>query len=250
MSRAAQMSALGKRRWLASPTKYGKAPKRRATWRGPVVVKGYTRTAGYYGRFRGRSAATGEKKFFDTRFAETVVASTGAITNPSLNLIPQGTTESDRIGRKCNIKNIHIKGELKFPNSAVAGSTADRIRIIIYQDKQTNGATATVANILDNTVGGALIDSFRNLSESGRFYILMDRTMDLVAQSGGAPNAGENFGEVKKSWRFNKTCNMPLEFSSTTGAITEIRSNNIGVLAVTEAGLATLQYTCRVRFSE
>lgn len=220
----------------------------------PVYAKrrrtgaGYVRTVGFYGRFRGRSAgAGGEQKFFDTTFAEATVASAGAITNPSLNLIPQGVTESTRVGRKCVIKKIHFKGELKMPSSATSTLTADRLRVIVFIDKQANGAAATVASILET----ASIDSFRNLAESGRFLILHDKTSDLNSGSGaGNTAAGVLWGETKRTWRLNKTCNLPIEFSSTTGVITEIRSNNIGVLAISEAGLATLQYTCRVRFSD
>lgn len=214
----------------------------------PKRVRGYKKVV-RRARIPVQRLPSGEKKFFDTAFAETIVASTGAITNLSLNLIPQGVTESTRIGRKCTVKSVHLHGEFKFPNSAVAGSTADRMRLIVYQDKQANGATATVADILDSTVG-TVIDSFRNLSETGRISILHEQSCDLSAQSGGAPNGVENFGEVKKTFKINKVLNMPLEFSAGTGAIAEIRSNNIGVLAVTEAGLMTLQYTARVRFSD
>jgi len=50
-----------------------------------------------------------------------------------------------------------------------------------------------------------------------------------------------------------KKCNIPIEYSGTTGAITEIRSNNIFLLASSDGqadDLVTMVGNCRVRFSD
>lgn len=230
-----------KRKMRAGPSSASSSRKRRVGQ--SRVIPGFTQTSGYYGRFATRG---GELKFFDTTKVQSVIAAVGNITDLSVNLIPQGVTESTRVGRKCVVKRIHFRGEVRMPDSAASGTTADRLRIIIYQDKQANGATATIASLLETTS----IDSFRNLAESGRFRVLLDRNYDVAAQSGSGNGTVDRFGEQKKTFKFNKLCNIPLEFAATTGAITEIRSNNIGVLAISEAGVVTLQYTCRIRFSD
>lgn len=209
-------------------------------------TKGYVRTGGYYGRFAGKNA---EKKFFDTTRASHIPAQAGTISNLSLNLIPQGTTESQRIGRKCVIKSLFIKGYILSNATSDENKTSDRMRIIVYQDKQCNGATAAVTDILET----AAINSFRNLAESGRFKILKDKTY-VTGSPGGSYNGTNDLWAAKYvNLRINfANLNIPLEFNSTTGAITEIRSNNIGILALSELGTPsqTLAYTARVRFSD
>lgn len=66
--------------------------------------------------------------------------------------------------------------------------------------------------------------------------------------------ASDNGGVVSNSavvrnGSFYKKCNVPLEFSSTTGAITEIRSNNIGVLLISAEGTAKFDSSIRIRFT-
>ena len=58
------------------------------------------------------------------------------------------------------------------------------MRVMLYHDKQANGATAAVLDILES----ADYQSFNNLVNSGRFRILMDRTYAmnyLTLASGG-----------------------------------------------------------------
>lgn len=223
-----------RRKWRQtsySPQRFSRVPRFRA---------GFNRTAGYYGRYP--RASQGESKFFDTTVAQTTVQTAGNILSPSLNLIPQGTTESNRDGRKCVVTALNMRGQVTIPSVASAGQ-ADRVRIIVYQDKQANGSPATVTQILET----AAVNSFRNLAESQRFTILKDQNVDLVPQYGSTAGSGE----INYSWKFYKKCNIPLEFNSTTGAITEIRSNNIGVLVISFDGTnttASFGFTSRVRF--
>ena len=60
----------------------------------------------------------------------------------TLNDIPQGTGESQRIGRKCTITKILARLEFKFlsdveaTNPNATSRTFDTIRIMLYWDKQ------------------------------------------------------------------------------------------------------------------
>lgn len=173
----------------------------------------------------------------------------GTIEIPSLNLIPQGTTESNRIGRKCTIKSISVKGSVQMAVSDNASQADQRYRMIWYLDKQTNGAEPTVLDILET----ASINSFRNLANSSRFRVLRDVTKNCPVSATGV-TAVNAFTTLSDQWtfRFNKRCNIPLEFSGTTGVITELRSNNIGMLAITQTAdrLPSFGFTARVRFSD
>lgn len=122
-------------------------------------------------------------------------------------------------------------------------TTTDTVRLIVYQDKQANGATIAVLDLLET----ANYQSFNNLSNSGRFRVLMDRTHTLVAASA---IAGPSTGEDGMNFTFFKQLNMPIEFSAGAGVIAEICTNNIGVLAISRGGGVLLDSKFRLRFTD
>jgi len=216
-------------------------PKKKAT----KSEQGLLRTGGYYGRYNKPLVSTNEKKFKDTTLAATAVPAAGVILSSSVNLIAQGTTESTRIGRKCQLRNIYIHGNISLPSTNTATQTSDIVRLIVYIDKQTNGAAAEVTDILKD----ADYRSFRNLANQERFVILKDKTYDISAQAqatGTAQTTGVNTYHIK----MYKKLDLPIEFSSTTGAITEIKSNNIGIMAIGLSERAEVSYICRIRFDD
>ncbi len=176
---------------------------------------------------------------------DAVIAVNGTIT-ASINLIAQGVTESQRIGRKCTIEHILWRWNIQQKSQAVMSATSITVRLIVYHDKQANGAAASVTDILESDN----FQSFNNLSNSGRFRILYDRVMSKQ-QDGSIAGPVTNEWEVNGS--FFKKVSIPIEFSAATGAIGEIRSNNIGVLILGGANSgsnATLDSKFRLRFSD
>lgn len=227
------------------PMMIAKAP---AVVRAAVRAKGgrgYLRTGGFYGRYQGKNA---EMKFFDTSlsltFPTTAVCSTTAATG-GVNLIAQGTGEQNRIGRKCTIKSMYIKGKIVY--APAAGATgADLLTLYVILDKQANGAYPGITDVFtaNTDIGSTML----NLSNSERFSVLA-KVQVAVNPAAGATTA---FNNVVEPIHVFKRLNVPLEFSSTTGAITELKSNNI-VLAYSAAygnNLATLTAQCRLRFAD
>ena len=208
--------------------------------------RGYARTVGFYGRYKGPSA---ELKFFDVNLSSKPGLN-GSIFASSLNLIPQGTTESERIARKAVIKSIDIRYDLKKAEATGAdlNNTTTLFRMIIYKDKQANGSAATVTDILEAN----LIHSHFNLANKGRFVILKDKTYELNAIAAASKTASTiTYGTVSLYDRYKKSCSIPIEFDSTTGALTEIRSNNLGILVFVGNSLTgdtTLSIKCRLRY--
>ncbi len=213
------------------------------------MQRGYLRTEGFYGRYRtvGYVGSGGELKFHDVDLDDAVVTNSGAVT-ASINLIAQGVTEVQRVGRKCTIKSIGWHYNYSLPEITAAGSPPpfDNLRVILFVDKQANGATAVVLDILET----ADFQSFRNLSNSGRFRTLMDKTFALNYRAGAGITASSDYPSITFNGTFYKNCNIPLEFSATTGAITEIRSNNIGVLLISSANVSGFASKFRLRFSD
>ncbi len=200
----------------------------------------------------GRRATDAELKFHDVDVNDAVVAAACNIENSgSVNLIPQGITEITRVGRKCVVKAISWNYSVSLPvvNDTAGAPTADTVRIILYQDKQCNGATATASGIT-GILRSDDFQSFRELANTGRFNILMDRTMSLQYTAGAGDGAVNDFAMVKRHGSFHKRCNIPLEFNAAAGALTEIRSNNLGVMVCSEEGVAGFESKLRLRFSD
>lgn len=179
-----------------------------------------------------------ETKYLDTILASTTLATTGTILSPSLNIIAQGDGQSDREGRRVVITKISIRGIA----ATTAAEDTDAYRFILYQDKQCNGATATVANILESTVSL----SFNNMSNSRRFKILWD-THNVVGPNAGVTAA---FAQGLEWIKVNIPCDIPIDYNSTatTGALTTQTSNNIGILGISVLGLVNVTYHVRIRF--
>lgn len=249
--RARSVSARARARYRTTlgATSTGRRVRRRIdvrTVRGRYA--GYERTGGYYGRYNKKDSE--ELKFHDVTFSDAVIATAGAILNTgSINLIAQGTSESERIGRKCTLRAIGLRWDVSMPeqDAVATPETGDVIRMIIYEDKQANGATAAVTDILET----ADYQSFNNLSNSSRFRTLMDRTwaINYIALASDGAGVVSSPSHILADTFFKK-CDIPLEFSATTGALTEIRSNNIGILVISRAGIGGIGGHIRLRFSD
>lgn len=203
-----------------------------------MVVPGFTRAVGNYARYAGAGA---EKKFFDTALSF-LFDTTGEVpATGQLTLIPQGDTESTRDGRKATIKSIQIRGILSFAPGATVGTGASYLYLIL--DTQCNGAAAAVTDVFTSN---DMTTNMLNLNNSGRFRIL--KKWEWAWNVGAGVSAAYN--NATKLLEFYKSCNIPVDWSSTTGAITEIRSNNLFLMAGANAQDDTVQFTgtCRLRF--
>jgi len=229
--RAAKIARLSE--LMSSPRSVGRLVQR--------VDPGYIRSGGYYGRFTGPNA---ELKFFDTALTFSVDATMEVPATGQLVLIPQGVTESTRVGRKCIIKSIEVKGTIADAPAAAANA-ASSAYVWLVLDKQCNGAAAAATDVFTSTAAQtALI----NLANSERFVILKKWVWSFNS-SAGVTTAYNN---TRREFEYYRRCNIPIEFSSTTGAITEIKSNNLFLLAGAVGGDDTSGVTgiCRVRFSD
>lgn len=206
------------------------------------VRPGYTRRSGYYGRYNTRTSS--ELKFFDTSVNTTFDLTGEVLSGGQLCLVPQGTTESTRIGRKIVIKAIDMKAVIYVATPTTLPN--DFIQLALVLDKQCNGAAAAYTDIYTTNA----INSFRNMANSDRFTIIKTWRMPMNPIS--VDSAGTNY---VYSWRnivYHKTCNIPIEYSSTTGAITEIRSNNIFLvgIAANQDDKSTIIATVRIKYSD
>ncbi len=197
-----------------------------------------------------------ELKFHDVIVNVNDISSDGQIGKDSVNLIAQGTSESQRIGRKVTLKHIAYRYSYHMDRKQDQTSIVNGqvVRLILYIDKQANGATAAVTDILEEATDNYL--SFLNLANKGRFVILMDRSHDLnyytmtVIDNAGVPNYSSQ-KIIKIADEFQTDLDLPINFNSTAGAITEITSNNIGLLFTsTDFNTLDIESRVRIRFTD
>ncbi len=215
-------------------------------------ANGRYRKVGFWGRYPGAGGPThgGELKFHDIDWNEAAAdLSAGVISNTSsLVLIGQGVTESTRIGRKAVIRSIGWRGKLQLELTA-AVQTANTIRMMIIQDKQCNGA-APVVSTVSGVLESANYQSFNNLANKGRFKVLYDKffNMNLLAAAGNG--TANDSASVDRSFSFFKKCNIPMEYSGVAdpSVITEVRTNNIFGLMISNSSLSTVSLDSKLRF--
>lgn len=225
--------------YTAKPTS---APKKKAStrWmqsRPPIAP--YARPVG-----RGRGAP--ELKYKDTAQAFTAPGTTGAITSSTLCSMVEGNTDQTRIGNKITVKSVMIRGRARMASTNNVANTADTMRIIVYIDRQANGAAATVTDIL----ASADWRSFNNLDNTDRFYTLCEETICMQI-GGGVPSVGYLFGVANSEFFLKKTkLNLDVKYKGNAGTIADIASANIGVLAITAGGFADLEYIARIKYTD
>ncbi len=194
-------------------------------------------------RFARRKVYGQELKFFDTLIAIGGIPTAGAV-HPTFNNVAEGTARSERVGRKIVIRRIGWKySNLATPTPPVESTV---VRLIVFLDTQANGATATVAEILDT----AQYHSFRKLENAQRFSILMDRThpcnvLAKTTATGIDFDYGFDF--------YSKELNIPIEFDNSfiDGRLETIRSNNIGLLLISKSNNdVDVNGTMRIRYTD
>jgi len=209
----------------------------------PRAEQGYYRDTGFYNRFvPANMGGLGEKKYFDTASGPTATVAYPAATITSLNLVPQNTNPNGRIGRSIKINKLNFRAIFSVGGTTVA---SDILRCILFIDTQANGALPIVTDLLDQTA--AHLTNFNLLANNRRFIVLkdwiftMNKTVELTTGSNST---------TLKFIKLNKKLDLNVEFSSTTGAITEIRSNNLVLLISGGSVASTFETTARIRYTD
>ncbi len=239
------------RRGVAAATRRYKKRTGRATGRrfGP----GFQRTIGYYGRF-GRSAGKNqEQNFLDVTITDAAVA-TGGTVQSNIQLVVQGDGQSQRNGRKINIRKVQARWDITLPTTATAADTSDVVRLLLVHDKSTNGVELTPGNV---NSGVLVLDdylAFNNLINTGRFVVLMDRFYELKSQAGSGRGTTDtlSYGEDVICDSFFKEMDLSVQYdtSASTGVISTIRTNSLHWVTFSKAGLCALNMKSRIRFDD
>lgn len=152
--------------------------------------------------------------------------------------IAQGTSALTRIGRKIMLKSLLLTGHITMQPTP-GTSLNDIVYLYIILDRQANGAYPAIADIWSEVVPAACL---RNLDTAKRFKILKTMMWTLNASDASTP--------VIQDFEIFLKMNKWIDFSSDTGAITEIKSNNILCVWGSDFGVSTIAGSSRVRFTD
>lgn len=181
--------------------------------------------ARYMGRYRTSSGSTraGELKAVDGLLSADNLASTAVIvgTNGLVDqtAIAQGTGDDQRIGRKITVKSMECNLGVKSDSSRAFAN----LRLVL--DTQTNGAHPSYLDIMSSNIPQ---QAFPNLDNRERFKTLWKFQGALPFMNGSSSEC---------SWNIFKKMNLPVHFSGSTGAIADIRDNNVYLIADSDASI-------------
>ncbi len=230
---------------------------------------GYDRRGNGLYRFskRRKKGLAIEKKFVDstTGTIATPIALTtnwvqikGQVSDGSWVGIAQDNTATTRIGRKIVVTDILWKGSLELQANVASstdrsGAAWENFRLVVYLDKQSNGAASASTLIFETDV----IDAFRNIENASRFKILWDKSYRIRSQYQHAQNGATlsmSTQQATVKFKYHWRGFIPIEYNdtATTGAIGTVRSNNIGCFICGEntnsGSVAELYGSLRLRF--
>jgi len=204
----------------------------------PAPLQGYVRTSSAYRR----GAGVGETKFFDTGNSDSGDATAGSIN--LLCTVPQDATESGRVGRKINVKSINIRAYFTLDSQSTNPPTGAIVRWMIIMDKQTNGATFAMSDLLAAVVP----NGFRNLDNVDRFVVIKDKSVTLNCMTmNSTTSSAINYS---RQIRFTKKCNIPIEYSGTTGVIGQVKSNNLYFVYISSDVVSNAIWKGRIRYTD
>lgn len=173
---------------------------------------------------------------------------TGAV--QSINVIPQGVLENERIGVKVIVRSIQISGFVTLIGqiSGLPGNV-NRVQLSVVVNSANNGAAASNLNdILDPP----LPDGHRVVSHMNQWKVLWTRTFMLNTGAGAGDGINNDWAAKGYGFKMYKRCAIPLRFDGATGGVTELATNNIQFVAwnLVTPPVVVVDCNIRIRYSD
>ncbi len=166
-----------------------------------------------------------EFKFIDTQLTESAQNATPIITQ--LTNVVQGVTDTTRLGNKITVTGLMLR-------YTVEDTITNKYRIMIVQDKQTNGVIYAAGDLLEDATSFDNLISPANRDNKKRFRVMYDR-LHLISVNGVANGQGRKFVKL----------NLTVSYDGNAGDITDLTSSSLSLLTV--AHTASVAHTIFVR---
>lgn len=195
-------------------------------------------------------AVLGERKVIDIN-NNIFAFSAGPATN-LLNGCIAGSQNFNRIGRKIMLKTLQVRGHIQAATDGTA--TEGLCRMIIFYDKQTNGAAPAHTDVVKSqNISGAtastVFDMF-NLDNRDRFVILRDRAYSMSNQSTVATQtvAGTTTDQLIEEY---VPINMETIYNAgTAGTVGDITTGGLFVIFLSNNASYQFSGAFRLRFQD
>lgn len=225
----------------------------------------------------------GEMKYFDTTLndsalsavtstwvagtikdpATTINLGSAAVATPLCLVAPTvGAGLNQRVGRKITVRKIKVHGTINVAQQAAqaAADSANKVRIVLVQDCQTNAAQMTSAQLFNDASANeptVTINAFQNPNNFGRFRVLKDKmiTMSNLNLTGSPTAADVVQASARYQFKFNVNFKIPVEvhFNATNGGtVADIVDHSFHIICGAEnvAYAPTLSYYVRVCYKD
>lgn len=148
--------------------------------------------------------------------------------------IDYGNTDNSRIGDK--VKAVSLTGIFSVTNNTSASFTQHRI--MIFRDKQTNGAIPSFGDLVTSATN---LWSLRNLDKYKQFKMYKDIILST-----------DNVSNTRKTIRINIPFNFTIDYQEGGASVSAIAKNSLWIYFITDAvtNLPTLNYDFRFRFRD
>lgn len=185
-----------------------------------------------------------ELKYLDTFMNGTVATSTSTLT--LLNGLTQGDNVSNREGDSISPTSIQCKFNLSQVATAVQYEI--NVRHIVFWDSQANGAAPAAGDLLDlATITQAVLAPYKRQYQK-RFKIVSDKSYVMHPKVIDPATAGEVVAATHHGgWKRSLSRVVKYRNSQNTGTITDIATNSLYSLWVTNDSSANLAVFCGYR---
>jgi hypothetical protein len=205
---------------------------------------------------------TPELKAFDTfDVGVPIIPGTVSAGHVSLLNAPQlGTDRFNRIGRKIQIKKIHVRISL-HPVTPVPTSVPEDIVFMLVWDRDGNTLPGLTALLQDTTIGGVVsstVNSHQNLDESKRYRILKKHIVPLRVcgtATGALPCNGAAFQAENNdlNWEWNIKGDFLTQYNAgNAGTVADIANGGLILCWWTSLGaglpVSSFDYCNRIRY--
>lgn len=188
-------------------------------------------------------AAAKETGFVDVAGANYAMDTTGTIT--LLNVVAQGTSVNQRVGKKIMMKGLQCRGNLTTGTTAVVNDVA---YLIVY-DKRPTGTLPAITDVLVAATPTAM----NNDANSGRFQILKRLDQVLIGNgslTGAVANALTEKTSLDADWYLDLKKKEVVYKAAGTGVMADIEQGALYLITVggTAAGTAAANAALAFRF--
>lgn len=166
-----------------------------------------------------------------------------------------GDDITNRTGRRIFVKKIRISGFINIPaeSAQTLGSEACNIRLILYQDKQTNGAQAQGEDVISSGAANGATQMFQNLANLGRFRVWKEKRWNIGGLTlSGLSTAYVANGQVR-SFKMSIRPNCYVNYNATNGGtVADVVDNSFHIIAITNSATGmtpSIQYKVRTVFT-